>query len=213
MGDAQYRGLDVEQIGSVYEGLMGFEIETAEGDSLCAMPEHVVVNLDALLAMAAGERGKELKRVANLDLKDKAGGELKSAKTVPELQAALGRRLSARQPGLIARGEMFLQPGEERRKTGSHCTPRALTQPIVETTLRPVLERLGAGVTPEQILDLKICDPTMGSGAFLVEACRQLADHLVAAWRRTGTMPELPLAEDPLCGEDTWLVGLGAPQR
>jgi hypothetical protein len=38
----------------------------------------------------------------------------------------------------------------------------------------------------------------MGSGAFLVEACRQLADHLVAAWRRTGSMPDLPLDEDPL---------------
>ena len=194
----QYRGLDVEQIGSVYEGLMGFEIETAEGDSLCLMPEHVVVNLEALLGMAGGERGKELKRIANLDLKDKAGGELKSAKTVPELQAALGRRLSARQPGLIAKSEMFLQPGEERRKTGSHYTPRALTQPIVETTLRPVLERLGPEVMPEQILALKICDPAMGSGAFLVEACRQLADHLVAAWRRTRTMPELPPDEDPL---------------
>lgn len=194
----QYRGLDVEQIGSVYEGLMGFEIETAEGDSLCLMPEHVVVNLEALLGMAGGERGKELKRLANLDLKDKAGGELKSAKTVPELQAALGRRLSVRQPGLIAKSEMFLQPGEERRKTGSHYTPRALTEPIVATTLRPVLEGLGPEVKPEQILDLKICDPAMGSGAFLVEACRQLADHLVAAWRRTGTMPELPLDEDPL---------------
>jgi hypothetical protein len=194
----QYRGLNVEQIGSVYEGLMGFEIQTAAGDSLCLMPEHVVVDLEALLGMAGGERGKELKRIANLDLKDKAGGELKSAKTVPELQAALGRRLSGRQPGLIARGEMFLQPGEERRKTGSHYTPPTLTEPIVATTLRPVLERLGPEVKPEQILDLKICDPAMGSGAFLVEACRQVADHLVAAWRRTGTMPELPSDEDPL---------------
>jgi len=43
----QYRGLDVEQIGSVYEGLMGFEIEMAVGASLCLMPEHVVVDLDA----------------------------------------------------------------------------------------------------------------------------------------------------------------------
>ena len=68
----------------------------------------------------------------------------------------------------------------------------------METTLRPVLERLGPDVTPEQLLELKICDPAMGSAAFLVEACRQLADHLVAAWRRTGTMPELPPDEDPL---------------
>ena len=61
-----------------------------------------------------------------------------------------------------------------------------------------MLERLGPEVTPAQILDLKVCDPAMGSGAFLVEACRQLADRLVSAWRRTGTMPELPGDEDPV---------------
>ncbi len=61
-----------------------------------------------------------------------------------------------------------------------------------------MLERLGAEVTPEQLLELKICDPAMGSGAFLVEACRQLADRLVGAWRRTGKMPELPRDEDPV---------------
>jgi hypothetical protein len=193
----QYKGLDVEQIGSVYEGLMGFEVEVAEGDSLCVMPEHVVVDLEALLRVSGAERGKRLKEVAGLEMKAQAGKELGEAKDVAGLQAALGRRISARQPGLIARGSLYLQPGEERRRTGSHYTPRALTQPIVETTLRPVLERLGAEVTPEQILDLKICDPAMGSGAFLVEACRQLAAVLVNAWRRTGTMPELPPDEVP----------------
>jgi hypothetical protein len=194
----QYRGLDVEQIGSVYEGLMGFELEIAEGDSLALMPDHVVVNLEVLLRLPGPERLKHLKAVANLDAKDKAAGDVKAAKTVAELQAALARRVSSRQPGLIATGSLFLQPGEERRRTGSHYTPRSLTQPIVETTLRPVLEKLGPDVKPEQILDLKICDPAMGSGAFLVEACRQLADHLVAAWRRTGTIPELPKDEDPV---------------
>jgi hypothetical protein len=192
----QYKGLDVEQVGSVYEGLMGFEVEVAEGDSLAVMPEHVVVNLEALLKLGGADRLKQLKELANLDLKDKAGGEVKAATTVAALQAALGRRTSPRQPGLLPKGSLYLQPGEERRKTGSHYTPKSLTSPIVETTLRPVLERLGPDVTPEQILDLCICDPAMGSGAFLVEACRQLADHLVAAWRRTKTVPVLPLDED-----------------
>ena len=67
---------------------------------------------------------------------------------------------------------MVLQPSDERRRSGSHYTPRSLTEPIVETTLRPILERLGPNPTPEQILDLKVCDPAMGSGAFLVAACR-----------------------------------------
>jgi len=194
----QYKGLDVEQIGSVYEGLMGFEIEVAAGDSLCLTPEHVVVNLDALVKLGGAERLKELKAQAGLDLKDKTAGEVKEAKTAEALQAALARRNSPRQPGLLVRGTLYIQPGEERRKTGSHYTPRTLTQPIVETTLRPILERLGPEVTPAQILDLKICDPAMGSGAFLVEACRQLADVLVKAWRRTESMPELPRDEEPV---------------
>jgi hypothetical protein len=65
------------------------------------------------------------------------------------------------------------------RRSGSHYTPRSLTQPIVEAALAPVLKELGETPKPEQILALKVCDPAMGSGAFLVEACRQLGDALV----------------------------------
>jgi type II restriction/modification system DNA methylase subunit YeeA len=85
---------------------------------------------------------------------------------------------------------MVLQPSEARRRSGSHYTPRALTEPIVRTTLEPILERLrcadGKPPRPEAILDLKVCDPAMGSGAFLVEACRQLGDKLVEAWHAHG---------------------------
>lgn len=192
----QYKGLDVEQIGSVYEGLMGFEIEIAEGDSLCLMPEHVVINLEKLMKLGGADRLKQIKAEANLDLKDKAAQEVKGAKSVKELSAALSRRISPRQPGLMGVGTMYLQPGEERRKTGSHYTPKSLTAPIVETTLKPIMDRLGTDASPEQILDIRVCDPAMGSGAFLVESCRQLAQQLVQAWRRTGRMPELPADEE-----------------
>ena len=95
---------------------------------------------------------------------------------------------------------MVLQPSEERRRSGSHYTPRELTEPIVRTTLEPILKGL-RGVedrppTPEQILDLKVCDPAMGSGAFLVEACRQLGDALVEAWHAHGEVPAIPPDED-----------------
>ena len=95
---------------------------------------------------------------------------------------------------------MVLQPSEERRRSGSHYTPRALTEPIVRTTLEPVLARLrgedGRAPRPDQIVDLKVCDPAMGSGAFLVEACRQLGDELVEAWHVHGGRPEVPPDED-----------------
>jgi hypothetical protein len=47
------------------------------------------------------------------------------------------------------------------------------------------------------VLELKICDPAMGSGAFLVEACRALGERLVAAWARwPEARPTIPADED-----------------
>ena len=45
-------------------------------------------------------------------------------------------------PDLVPQGAMVLQPSEERRRSGSHYTPRELTEPIVRTTLEPILGRL-----------------------------------------------------------------------
>ena len=73
-----------------------------------------------------------------------------------------------------------------------------MTQPIVAETLRPILERLGPRAAPDDILALKVLDPAMGSGAFLVEACRQLADALVKAWEVHGVRPPVPPDEDAL---------------
>jgi hypothetical protein len=67
----------------------------------------------------------------------------------------------------------------------------------VRHALEPAFERLGPDATPEQILDLKVCDPAMGSGAFLVEACRALAARLVDAWLRyPEKKPVIPPDED-----------------
>src|SRR5262249_45131767 len=79
-----------------------------------------------------------------------------------------------------------------------HYTPRSLTKPIVEKALEPILKNLGDTATPQQILDLKICDPAMGSGAFLVEACRQLGERLVEPWHAHGCVPAIPPDEDEL---------------
>jgi hypothetical protein len=72
-----------------------------------------------------------------------------------------------------------------------------LTEKIVRHALEPTFERLGSDARPEEVLDHKICDPAMGSGAFLVEACRALAARLVQAWARwPETRPKLPADED-----------------
>jgi hypothetical protein len=193
-----YRALDVEQIGSVYEAMMGFEIMRAFGRALALRPKDIVISVDELLELDGGKRQKWLKDQAECELTGKATTALKQAATPDDVVAALGRKVSPRTPRLVPPGGLFLQPGEERRRSGSHYTPRELTEPIVRTTLRPVLEALGERPAPEQILELKVCDPAMGSGAFLVEACRQLAERLVTAWEVHDAMPELPPDEEAL---------------
>lgn len=193
-----YRALDVEQVGSVYESMMGFDVRTLPGRTIAVRPKNVVLDVDALLAQPAAKRAAWLKEQTECDLAAGGAQALKEAKTPEDVVAALGRKVAPQTPRPMAPGALFLQPGEERRRSGSHYTPRELTEPIVRTTLRPVLEALGPKPTPEQILDLKVCDPAMGSGAFLVEACRQLAAALVAAWEAHNAMPKVPADEDPL---------------
>ena len=201
-----YRTLDVEQIGSVYETIMGFRLETATGRSVAIKPAKKLgapntIDLDALLAQPNGSRRRWLQECADRTITDRIAKALREAETVDDLHVALDRVLDKdATPDIAPPGALVLQPNEERRRSGSHYTPRELTEPIVRHTLAPLLERLqgedGRAPTPGQILDLKICDPAMGSGAFLVETCRQLADALIDAWGAHGTMPEIPPDED-----------------
>jgi hypothetical protein len=201
-----YRTLDVEQIGSVYEVMMGFRVDLADGPSIAIKPKKkhgapVPVNLDALLATKPADRAKTFEACTDHKLTPKQSEPLKDATTIDGVLAALdtAKKISrSATPQPLAKGAMLLVPSDERRRSGSNYTPRKLTAPIVRKTLEPILANLGNNPTPAQILDLKICDPAMGSGAFLVEACRQLAELLVVAWQRHGGMPPIPPDEDEL---------------
>jgi hypothetical protein len=83
-------------------------------------------------------------------------------------------------------GGATLAPTERRRRSGSHYTPRALAERVVDGTCRPLFAGLGPSPAPASILELTVCDPAMGSGAFLLAACRWLGDRLVEAWQRHG---------------------------
>jgi hypothetical protein len=78
-----------------------------------------------------------------------------------------------------------------RKSTGSFYTPRSLTEFIVRRALGPVVERK----SPEQILALRVLDPAMGSGAFLVAACRYLASSYEAALVREGGLTAADISE------------------
>jgi hypothetical protein len=203
-----YRALDVEQIGSIYETMMGFRIETTSGRSLAirAQSRHgapTVIDLEELLSARPSDRAKRVIDLSGRKLSPGVTKAVKDAESLADLHAALAHPSVCDHratPDLTARGALVLQPSDERRRSGSHYTPRELTEPIVRTTLEPILERLAGGdsrgASPDQILDLKVCDPAMGSGAFLVETCRQLGDALVAAWHNHAASIDVPADED-----------------
>jgi Eco57I restriction-modification methylase len=70
----------------------------------------------------------------------------------------------------------------ERKTSGSFYTPRSVTEFLVRRTLQPLVE----GRSAEEILSLRVLDPAMGSGAFLVAACQFLADQCERALVRDG---------------------------
>lgn len=105
--------------------------------------------------------------------------------------AGLIREDSFERPLVVLTGSVYVTAGTDRRSSGTHYTPPTLTEPIVQHTLEPLVYQGSADgwprdqwmlKSPKDILDLKVCDMAMGSGAFLVQACRYLAERLVEAW-------------------------------
>lgn len=197
-----YRSLDVESIGSVYETVMGFTAARATERMIALRDEKKLptfIELESLLEQKSADRQKWLKE-RSIKLSTKQAKDVKDASDIPALIAAFGGLVDLRaspDASPIGAGMPYLQPTEERRRSGSHYTPRSLTEPIVRHALEPAFERLGLNASPEAVLSLKVCDPACGSGAFLVEACRQLGARLEQAWNMHGAeKPVIPPDED-----------------
>src|SRR5690606_37604807 len=131
-----------------YETVMGFNLEVARGRSIAIRPVKThgapaTVNLDELLATSPAKRAAWLKEHADQELVAAGTKLLKAAESTDELLAALDKKIQKRvTPRVVPAGAIVLQPSDERRRSGSHYTPRSLTEPIVRTTLEPVLKRL-----------------------------------------------------------------------
>jgi hypothetical protein len=83
-----------------------------------------------------------------------------------------------------------------RKVTGAFYTPRALTEYLVRRTLAPLV----GGADPSRVLSLRVLDPAMGSGAFLVAACRYLALEYESALIREGSVAAGDLSEQDRSG-------------
>lgn len=215
-----YRALDVEQIGYVYEGLLErtvgrterVTVELAGGKGakkiLYALEELEALRqrgdevlAEALSGADAIKRGegairKDLKRSvdtvqANRLLTACAGDEGLRDRALPFLN--LLRTDPWGYPLIYPSGAFIVTTGSDRRETGTHYTPKLLTETIVDETLTPIVYTGPAEgapreqwvlKSPPELLNLKICDPAMGSGAFLVQVCRWLADRLIEAWSK-----------------------------
>jgi N-6 DNA Methylase/Eco57I restriction-modification methylase len=69
-----------------------------------------------------------------------------------------------------------------RKATGTFYTPQPIADYLVRRTLAPLVR----DAAPSQVLQLRVVDPSMGSGAFLVAACRYLSAAYEAALVRSG---------------------------
>jgi hypothetical protein len=198
-----YRALDVEQIGSVYEALMGYHVVRLDAEAVCLRPSRVWLTAEEILEEKAATRARWLQETTGMakgqaEKLNKAlpgAGPTGRSPGVSEVLAVLDDHAVTGEPRRAA-GRLVVQPGPERRRTSSHYTPRSLTAPVVQKTLAPLFHAMGDRPPSERILTLKICDPAMGSGAFLVEACRFLADQVVLAWTREGRHDLLAGKED-----------------
>ena len=118
------------------------------------------------LSVVDGENGRDVLAWAELPV-EAIGG-------VYESLIALGVRAA---PG--AEGRRIV-PARTRKRTGSFYTPKELTAEVVSRALEPLFARAVGPDAERRLLALRVCDPALGAGAFLVEACRQLARRLAA---------------------------------
>ncbi len=209
-----FRALDIEQIGHVYEGLLDHTAKRATETVLglagtrTKEPEIALAELEKfaakgekeLLKFVKDESGRSesaIKKGLNAEIDDQLVNRFRTVCQDSDLWkrvkpfAGLVRFDDVDYPVVITTGSVFVTAGTDRRSSGTHYTPKSLTEPIVQYTLEPLVYVGPAeGLLKDQwklrsakeLVALKICDMACGSGAFLVQACRYMAARLLEAW-------------------------------
>jgi hypothetical protein len=153
-GYISYASLGINQLGAVYEGLMSYTGFFAETDLY-----EVAKNGD-------DSKGSWVVPV------DRADG-IAAADFVREPDPVTKES----KPVLHPKGSfVFRLAGRERQQSASYYTPEVLTKFTVGQALEELLDQDGR-TSADEILKLTICEPALGSGAFAIEAVRQLADQ------------------------------------
>ena len=226
-----YRALDVEQIGHVYEGLLDNTVsrvpEVTLGVESTKRPKTALVPLSKLEILASegtsalvdflvnelGRSSSAIERHLSQVVTDEdygkvllaCGGNDKLALRIKPFYRLLKNDIWG-QPLVYQKGAYAVTLGVDRKESGTHYTPKALTETIVSVVLNPLIYTGPAEGSERHewklkssaaLLDLKICDPAMGSAAFLVQACRYLSEHLVLAWQKEDSNSTASFSERP----------------
>lgn len=152
-GFISYAQLGINQLGAVYEGLMSYTGFIAEED---------------LYEVAKGG--------------DPSGGswmipasrvqDYPDEVFVERVQEETGRPVRVVHP----KGSfVYRLAGRDRQTSASYYTPKSLTEVTVELALKHRLDQDGTTTPARELLEWKICEPALGSGAFLNEAIDQVA--------------------------------------
>lgn len=176
-GRISYANLGINQMGSVYEALLSyrgfiaehtlFEVKRA-GDSFNELDVGYFVPEEELNQYTEDERVRYEK--------DDPAGKYKKG------------QLRKYEKGIF----IYRLAGREREKSASYYTPEVLTKCLVKYALKELLE----GKSADEILHLTVCEPAMGSAAFLNEAINQLAEAYID--RKQKELDELIPAEKRL---------------
>lgn len=154
-GFISYSDLGINQLGAVYEGLMSYTGFFASTDLF-----EVAKDGDA----SKGSWVVPVDRSEGIDHKDFVQTE--------------DPITGARKAVLHERGSfVYRLAGRERQQSASYYTPEVLTRFVVSQSLEELLDQDGHTTTAAEILELTVCEPALGSGAFAIEAVRQLADE------------------------------------
>lgn len=154
-GFISYAELGINQLGAVYEGLMSYT------GFIASEPLYEVAkdgNPERGSWVVPVDRSESIDAKHFVKYEDERTGE---------------KKLVLHETGSF----VFRLAGRERQQSASYYTPEVLTKFVVTQALEELLDQDGATTAADEILKLSVCEPALGSGAFAIEAVRQLAEE------------------------------------
>lgn len=240
-----FRDIDVEQIGYIYEGLLGYTCKRVpKGDVVIGIvgkpgsePEISIEKLEELYVAADGNDTALAKKLIEYWKKNQPSASAKSpsqlTKVITAIESSqietvdlkirhlieddrrrkqiaswgnLVRRDLRGIPFVVPEGGLVVEETKSRANAGAHYTPRSLAEEVVLHALQPLCYEPGPLQTADsktwklksstEILNLRIVDIAVGSGAFLVAAARYLGERLLETWQQESVTGDFNTGRD-----------------